>query len=420
MMEIRPLERLNAAVSLPGSKSYTQRALVIAALAEGLSLLHNALYAEDTEYMMEALRMLGAEIVKRGDETIVRGTGGRIKNPGREIFLGNNGTALRFLASLVSLGEGRFVVTGEPRLCERPVKPLLDALETLGVTVHTSEGRGFPPIAIDAKGIRGGAATFHNVASSQYISSLLISAPYAEKDVRIILSGRTVSQPYIDMTVEAMRWFGVEVITDRNNYLVKAGQRYDARSYLVEGDASTASYFFLAAAVCRGRIRVSNINPLTLQGDIRFLEIMEKMGCKVVRGADWVEVTVGELSSGDFTVDMGDMPDMAPNMAVMAAFREGKTQITNVAHLRIKESNRIAALVSEINRIGITAEERPDGLVITGGRPHGAEIETYNDHRIAMSFAIAGLAAPGMKIKNRDCVNKSFPAFWDELEGLYG
>jgi len=419
--EIKLLENLQATVQLPGSKSYTQRALVIAALASGESSLHNALMAEDTLLMREALCLLGAEIQEQGDELLVRGMAGRVKCPEQEIFLGNNGTALRFLTSLVALGEGRFILTGGPRLCERPVQPLISALQSLGVQVQTQEGRGFPPLTIEARGMGAGTVTFHNAVSSQYISSLLLSAPFASGDVVIQLRGRTASKPYIAMTIEAMRQFGVEVNeAGKDDYLVRGGQCYRGRSYSVEGDASTASYFFLAAVLCGGTVKIVNINPRSLQGDIRLLEIMETMGCWVRRGEDWVEVTGRGLVTGDFSVDMGDLPDMVPTLAVMAAFRSGKTSITNVSHLRIKESNRIAALVSEISRIGVKAEETPDGLVITGGRPYGAEIETYNDHRIAMSFAIAGLVAPGMRIVNASCVNKSFPMFWEELEKLYG
>ncbi len=419
--EIKPLANLHATVQLPGSKSYTQRALIIAALARGESSLRHALVAEDTLLLRSALCLLGAEIHDYGNELFVRGMAGRIKCPEKTIFLGNNGTALRFLTSVVALGDGRFILTGEPRLCERPVQPLISALEALGVQVHTKEGRGFPPVTIEARGIGAGTATFHNAVSSQYISSLLLSAPFARGDVRVQLRGRTVSQPYIAMTIAVMRQFGVEVTAEgKDDYLVRGGQCYQGRSYPVEGDASTASYFFLAAALCGGTVKVININPRSLQGDIRLLEIMATLGCRVRTGEDWVELTGGELVAGDYSIDMGDLPDMVPTLAVLAAFRKGKMSITNVAHLRIKESNRIAALVSEINRIGVKAEEPPDGLVITGGRPHGAEIETYNDHRIAMSFAIAGLVVPGMKIGNAHCVNKSFPAFWEELEKIYG
>ncbi|MCG6533739.1 MAG: 3-phosphoshikimate 1-carboxyvinyltransferase [Syntrophales bacterium LBB04] len=421
MKEIKPLERLDAKVILPGSKSYSQRALIIAALAEGNSCLKNLLAAEDTGYMTEALRLMGAHISNKDDDVLVRGTGGTIKNPGKPIFLGNNGTAMRFLISLAALGQGEFVLTGESRLCERPVKPLLDALATLNVDIHTDAGRGLPPVTVNAHGMGGGTVIFHNVASSQYVSSLLISTPYAREDVRIKLTGRTVSLPYIEMTIEAMRRYGVEVKGEgTGEYIIRGGQSYRGISYLVEGDASTASYFFLAAALCRGRIKVLNINPRSLQGDIRILSVMEDLGCKVTRGADWVEIIGAALRPGDYTVDMGDMPDMVPTLAVMSAFRDGRTEITNVAHLRIKESNRIAALVSEIGRMGIAVEEREEGLVITGGIPHGAEIETYNDHRIAMSFAIAGLVVPGMKIANPQCVKKSFPEFWGELEKLMG
>ena len=419
--EIKPLANLHGTVNLPGSKSYTQRALIIAALAEGESSLLHALVAEDTLLMRGALCRLGAEIYVRGEELVVRGMAGRIKCPEKALYLGNNGTALRFLTSLAALGEGRFVLTGEPRLCERPVQPLLSALASLGVNLHTDGERGFPPVTIEARGIGAGTASFQNAASSQYISSLLISAPYARGDVRIQLRGRTVSQPYIAMTIEAMRQFGVEVTPEgKDDYLVRSGQCYRGTGYSVEGDASSASYFFLAAALCRGRVKVTNINPRSLQGDIRLLSILETLGCQVSVGEDWVELTGGELVTGDFNIDMGDLPDMVPTLAVLAAFRKGRTSITNCAHLRIKESNRLAALVSELSRTGIQAEEIPDGLVVTGGQPQGATIETYDDHRIAMSFAIAGLAAPGMRIVNGDCVNKSFPAFWEELEKLYG
>jgi 3-phosphoshikimate 1-carboxyvinyltransferase len=419
--EIKTLVNLHATVQLPGSKSYTQRALIIAALARGESTLRHALVAEDTLLMRSALCLLGAEIHDSGDDLVVRGMAGLIKCPEQAIFLGNNGTALRFLASLVALGAGRFILTGEPRLCERPVQPLLSALAALGVQVQTKEGRGFPPVTIDSRGIGGGTVTFDNAVSSQYVSSLLLCAPYAGGDVRVQLRGRTVSRPYIAMTIAAMRQFGVKVIGEgEGDYLVRGGQCYQGRSFTVEGDASTASYFFLAAALCGGTVKVTNINPRSLQGDIRLFEIMERLGCRVSRGEDWVELTGGKLATGEDSIDMGDLPDMVPTLSVLAAFRKGKTSITNVSHLRIKESNRIAALVSEINRIGVQAEETFDGLVITGGRPHGAAIETYNDHRIAMSFAIAGLAVPGMKIGNADCVKKSFPAFWEELEKLYG
>jgi 3-phosphoshikimate 1-carboxyvinyltransferase len=420
-MEIRPVHRLDATVEVPGSKSYTQRALIIAALVKGRSTISRVLLSEDTRYLMEALRVLGIEVLTSGNDVVIQGTGGKIQNPGQAIYLGNNGTALRFLTTLVSLGEGEFLLDGSSRLRERPLKPLLDALKTLGVSSHSRDDKGYPPVRIDAQGLRGGSVAFTDVESSQYISSLLIGAPYAAEDIEITLQGTTVSEPYIEMTLHIMERFGAEIERgDKNCFKVKSGYNYTGQEYIVEGDASSASYFFLAAALCRGRVRVMNINPGSLQGDIKFLNIMEGVGCSVVRGDSWVDVIGGPLRDGNVIFDMGNMPDMVPTLAVLAAFRPGRTFITNVSHLRLKESDRIAALVNELNRIGVNAKERDDGLVIEGGKPHGAEIETYNDHRIAMSFAIAGLAVPKMKIKDKLCVGKSFPGFWDELKKLYG
>jgi len=418
MNEIKQINNLNASVTVPGSKSYTQRALVIAALAGGKSFLRDALLSEDTKYLIDALRSLGAGILMAKDDIILTGTDGRIEDPGKTIHLGNNGTALRFLTTLVSLGSGHITLDGSNRLRERPVKPLLDALETLGVVSQCVNG--YPPVTVQGGGLRGGRVIFEDAESSQYISSILISAPYSQRDVELELRGVTSSMPYIDMTIDVMRHFGVEVEKrGQNEFKVNTQQVYTGKKYLIEGDVSSASYFFVAAALAGGKIKVVNINPETRQGDIAFLRIIELLGCHVSRGENCVEVTGKGLSRGDYEFDMSDMPDMVPSLAILAAFREGVTVIKNVSHLRLKESNRLEALVNELNRTGIDAEESADGLIIRGGVPHGAEIETYNDHRIAMSFAVAGLLAPGIKIKDKKCVGKSFPAFWDEFEKLY-
>lgn len=419
-MKADPVSKKIISVKMPGSKSYTQRALVVSALAVGTSRLKNILISDDTNYLMEGLRDLGAQVSITDDEAFVKGTGGHIQNPNKKIFLGNNGTALRFLTTLVSLGKGEYIVDGEDRLRERPVKPLIDVLAKLGVTASTKEGKGYPPVTIHANGLHGGKVVFSDLESSQYVSSLLIGAPYAQGDIEIKLEGKTVSEPYIDMTIEVMKHFGVEVIKDKNSFFcIKAGQRYLAQDYLVEGDASSASYFFLASALCGRKIRVMNINPASFQGDIGFLNIMESLGCLVTRGDSWVEIEGAPLKQGNMVFNMKDMPDMVPTLAVLSAFRPGRTVITNVPHLRIKESDRIAAPVAELRKIGIRAEETDDGMIIEGGRPHGAEIETYNDHRIAMSFAVASLVVPEIIIKDRLCVRKSFPEFWNELEKLH-
>ena len=411
---------LEATVTMPGSKSYTQRALVLAALAEGKSVLHNPLVAEDTSHLIAALRLLGTEILSRNGDLLVTGTGGRLANPGREIYLGNNGTAMRILTGLVSIGPGTFTLTGDQRLRERPIEPLLAALRSLGIDARSLDREGYPPVVIRTSGLQGGKVTLRDIESSQYISALLLCAPYGTGDTLIELEGRVPSLPYVDMTIEAMTQFGVDVQRDTaHGYLVKSGQRYRGIRYWIEGDASSASYFFLAAAICQGKVSVENINPRSLQGDIGFLSLLETLGCSVLWEKNRVELAGRELHGGDRVFDLGDMPDMVPTLAVLSALRPGRTVIENVAHLRLKESDRLSALATELGKTGIPVEERKDGLIITGGQPHGAEIETYNDHRIAMSFAVLGLAVPGMSIRNPACVSKSFPGFWGELEKLY-
>ncbi|HET6491246.1 MAG TPA: 3-phosphoshikimate 1-carboxyvinyltransferase [Syntrophales bacterium] len=418
--EIRPLDRVNATVRVPGSKSYTQRALVIASLAEGKSILRNTLVSDDTQQLMEALRHLGAGIVRSGDDVIVTGTGGRIRNPERELYLGNNGTALRFLISVASLGSGNITLTGDPRLCERPVRPLLEAIRSLGVSSTCRFTEGFPPVTVQGGTLRGGRVIFQDIESSQYVSSVLIAAPHASGDVEVEIRGSAVSRPYVEMTQAVMKVFGLAVEKRNENvFAVKGGHRYRGCRYLVEGDLSSASYFFLAAALCGGTVRVANTNFWTHQGDVRLLRHLKELGCVVAATDQWIEVSGGKLAGGDFTASMEDLPDMVPTLAVLAALRPGRTIIRKVAHLRIKESNRLAVLVRELMKTGIRAEEMDDGIVITGGTPRGAEIETYNDHRIAMSFAMLGLAVPGMRIRNPGCVGKSFPGFWDEMEKLY-
>lgn len=418
-MEIRPLERLDATVRVPGSKSYTQRAMVIAALAEGQSILRDALLSEDTRVLAGALADLGAGIRTEGIQMDIRGNGGRLARPSREIRLGNNGTAIRLLAGVASLGEGPVVLTGDARLRERPMQPLLEALRDLGADVRTDGNRGYPPVTIRGGRLRGGEVVLREIQSSQYVSAILIAAPFFDKDTVVAVEGQIPSLPYIALTVEAMAAFGVDVAVDGNGrYVIQAGQRYRGREYRVEGDVSSASYFFLAAALLKGRMRVENIDPRTGQGDIAFLALLERLGCRVRRGENHVEIEGGALPEGEMTFDLGSMPDMVPTLAVLSALRPGRSVIRNIAHLRLKESDRLAALVSELGKTGIGAQETPDGIVVTGGTPRGAAIATHNDHRIAMSFAVLGLLVPGMVIEGSECVGKSFPGFWHALEGL--
>ena len=410
-------KKVHTTVRVPGSKSLSQRALMAAALAQNDSVIGNILVSQDTLYLMEGLRNLGAKIVPAEDGFSVSGTAGKITNNGKELFLGNNGTALRFLTALVCLGRGKYVLTGEKRLCERPVGALTDALQEMGAKVVTNNN--CPPVEINAGGLIGGKITLRDIESSQYVSALLLCAPYMPKGMDLSLQGGVVSTPYIDLTINVMRDFGANIKqTGKYEYRVNAGEIYLGRIYNVEGDASSASYFFLAAALLRKTIRVQGISRQSKQGDIRLLDVLEELGCMVRSEENWIEVTGNNLVEGDLTFDLNDMPDMVPTLAVLSAFREGRTIIGNVAHLRIKESNRLAAMVNELNHVGIEAKEMPEGLMIQGGKMRPAKIETYNDHRMAMSFAIAGLVVPGIEISDKKCVDKSFPSFWKELKKL--
>lgn len=400
-------------VRVPGSKSLTQRALVIAALARDNSFISNPLISEDTNYLMEGLRILGAQIVSVSGGLYVNGTAGKLANTDRQIFLGNNGTALRFLTALVCLGQGQYILTGEKRLRERPVGALAEALKKMGA--HITCTSDCPPVTINANGLAGGKISLRDVESSQYVSALLLCAPYTRQGIELTLRGRVSSVPYIDLTVAAMREFGIKIEKEKNKYTVKRQNSYQGREYRVEGDASSASYFFLAAALLQRPIRVMGISRKSCQGDIHLLEILEKLGCHIEAREDWVEVTGNNLTEGDFIFDLNDMPDMVPTLAVLAAFRRGKTTITNVEHLRIKESDRLTAMAAELKRAGIKAEETAGGLIIAGGKMKPAKIQTYNDHRIAMSFAVAALAVTGIEITDKKCVDKSFPEFWEEL-----
>ncbi len=421
-IQIQPVKTLKAEVTVPGSKSYTQRALVTASLACGSSILENVLLSEDTLHFIDALKSLGVAISFQDGRIFIEGTGGCLKLPGYPMNLGNNGTAMRFLASLVSLGRGKVILTGEDRLCERPIRPLMECLGQLGVTFRYRNLDGFPPVEIQANGLKGGSLRIRNAESSQYISSLLLAAPYAGGPVTIDLEGGRgiVSRPYIGMTLQVMEDFGVKVrTTGQDSYTVPGNTAYEGRPYFVEGDASSASYFFLAAMLCRGVIRVHNLNPKSRQGDLKLIDILKDWGAEVICGKNWVEVRGHGMKAGDLAVDMGDMPDMVPTLAVLSAFRAGITEIRRVSHLRIKESNRLAALVAELGKMGVQTREGEDHLIVFGGHPlHGAVIDTYNDHRIAMSFAAAGLAVPGIIIENPRCVDKSFPDFWRVFENL--
>jgi len=418
MIEVRPLSRCDGVVTIPGSKSYTHRALILSSLADGESILIHALRCEDTEHTAQALIKFGVPVSWESDAIRVLGTGGKYKAGDEKINMGNSGTSMRFLTALAGLKKGITLLDGSERMRKRPMGELLKGLGELGVRAYSQEGNDYPPVIVESPGLKGGTAKIRGEESSQFLSSLLMVAPYAQKDVSIEVTGSLASKPYVDITLDVMSAFGVGIRNQGyRSFFIKAGQRYLPQEYRIEGDVSNASYFFSAAAVCKGRVKVKNLNPATLQGDVGFLDILQRMGCDVTRGSDWIEVLAGDLHG--IEVDMNEMPDLVPTLAVTAAFARGKTVIQNIGHLRFKESDRIHALAAELTKMGIRIGEGVNWLEIEGGRPHGAEIETYDDHRMAMSFAIAGLAVPGVKIKGERSVDKSFPEFWETLQTLY-
>jgi len=418
MIEIKPLHHCDAVVQLPGSKSYTHRALIVSALADGESVLINALRSEDTEHTARALEKFGVSIFWERDRIRVLGRGGKLKAGEERIFVGNSGTSMRFLTALSALKNGRTLLDGNERMRERPIGDLLNGLSALGVRAYSKEKNGCPPVVMESQGLKGGKTKIKGEESSQFLSALLMIAPYAQEDVHVEIIGHLSSKPYVDITLNIMSAFGVEVKNDGYHFFfVRAGQHYLPKTYRVEGDASNASYFFSAAALTKGRVRVENFCPNSVQGDAGFLNILAKMGCDVIWGDCWAEVQGKELQG--IEIDMNTMPDLVPTLSITAAFAQGKTVMKNIGHLRLKESDRIHALAVELNKMDIRVREGEDWLEIEGGNARGAEIETYNDHRLVMSFAIAGLIVPEVKIKGEQCVDKSFPDFWRTFGRLY-
>lgn len=418
MLEIRTDKIKDTAVTVPGSKSYTHRLLIAAALSDGVCRIENMLKSEDTGLTLAALEKMGVVTEQNGGILSVSGTAGILKACSEPIYLGNSGTSMRLLAGVAGLADGKTVLCGTDRMHERPIQDLIDALNQLGIEASSAQGNGCPPVEIQGGTVPGGSVTINCSISSQYLSSLLLIAPYTERGLDISVSHGPVSKPYIDMTVDIMEKLGISVMRKGYEYYsIPGSQVYRCGSYMVEPDCSQAGYFWAAAAVTGKTIKVLGVSRSTRQGDVRFAEVLEKMGCSVRHEPDGISVTGGPLRAVE--VDMSDMPDIVPTLAVVAAFAKGVTKITNVAHLKAKESDRIGAVVSELCKLKINATAEDAGLRVEGGNPQGAEIETYNDHRMAMCFAVAGLRVPGVVIRNERCVEKSFPNFWEVLDTLY-
>jgi 3-phosphoshikimate 1-carboxyvinyltransferase len=425
-LPIEPRGPMDATVPVPGSKSITNRALPLAALAEGQSLLSGCLTSDDTHVMCTALGALGIEIDTSDDPWKVAGTGARFTQPKAPVYIENSGTSARFLTAILSLSGAPVVIDGNARMRERPISQLTDAMKALGAEVEILGEAGCPPVTVLGGGLEGGSVRMDGSVSSQYISALLMVAPYARHDVTLRFVGDVViSRPYIDLTLQVMEAFGVEAGwtagsgDDRNELHVRSGQRYAPCSYRVEPDASSAAYLFCAAAITGGRVRVEGIPAASIQADLALLELLERMGCQVVREADAVVVegpSNGLVSLGE--VDMNALPDAALAYAVTALFTNGPTLIKNVASLRVKETDRLIALETELCRLGARAEAGPDWLLVQPAPLHGGAIETYDDHRMAMSFALAGLRVPDVVIKDPACVSKTWPDFFDVFRGL--
>lgn len=419
------LQPPRATICVPGSKSITNRALVLAVLycrQQGCTL-HGALRSEDTEVMVACLQQLGFAVQSDWPtgtvEVAPAGTDRLIPAAHADLFVANSGTTMRFLTALVGLGHGRYRLDGVPRMRERPIADLLDALQQLGVRALAENGDGCPPVVVEANGLHGGTVRIKGDVSSQFLSALLMVAPCAEQPVLVEVDGPLVSLPYVTMTIAMMRAFGASQITSEDNqrFLIQGPPAPRITEYGIEPDASATSYFFAAAAITGGEVTVPGLSEKnSLQGDVHFVDLLQAMGAAVERGADGITVRGGLLRGID--ADMNAISDTVMTLAAVACFAEGPTTIRNVAHIRHKETDRLAALATELRRAGVTVDELADGLVIHPSPLRAASFETYNDHRLAMSLALLGLRVPGIIIRNPACVGKTYPEFFTDLERL--
>jgi 3-phosphoshikimate 1-carboxyvinyltransferase len=424
-LPLTPVGPVDASLRVPGSKSITNRALAVAALADGVSELSGALVAEDRTVMADGLRRLGIAVEGEGASVRVHGQGGRVPVSRAELDLRLSGTAIRFLAAICALGHGSYRLDGTARMRERPIADLLHALRELGVEAVDEAGSGCPPVWIEGRGLPGGTVRVAGGRSSQYLSALLMVAPAARGPVRLEVDGALLSRPFVDMTLGVMAEFGVEVGRDGYRAFELTPARYRARRYEVEADAMAAGYFWAAAAVTGGRVRTPGVGSGSLQGDRRLADVLAEMGCRTVwstGGCDVAGPPGGRLRGGTF--DLNDMPDQAQTLAVCGLFADQPVRIENVWNLRIKETDRLRALAVELARLGARVEEEEDALVVHPLAPdeaRSATLQTYGDHRMAMAFAVAGLRLPGLSLRDPGCVAKTYPGFfadWARLGGV--
>lgn len=417
---IQPVQALEGDITLPGSKSISNRALLLAGEAQGQTRLVNLLESDDTAYMLAALRQLDVPIVKDGNDYLVTGAAGPLVREDRHesLDLGLAGTAFRPLTAALTLGRGVFHLDGTARMRERPIAHLVDGLRQLGASVRYTGAEGYPPIEVTGTGLRGGRVTMQGNVSSQFLTSLLLAAPLAEGPVEVIVQGEQVSKPYLDITVDMMRRFGASVAhEDHHVFRVEPGGYRSPGRYLIEGDASAASYFLAAGAIAGRGICVHGIGASSVQGDMAFVEVLEAMGARVTVAAEWVRVEPGQLAGVD--LDLNHIPDAAMTVAVLALFADGPTRIRNIYNWRVKETDRLTAMATELRKVGATVNESEDSLTVNPPKKlKAATIDTYDDHRMAMCFSLAALGGVTITINDPDCVSKTFPRYFEEFERL--
>ncbi len=419
-IDLPPLKSAHGTVRLPGSKSISNRVLLLAALAQGTTVVRDLLRSDDTERMLDALRILGVEVEALGDNAYrVTGCGGNFPVKQAKLFLGNAGTAFRPLTAALALSGGSYELSGVPRMHERPIGDLVDALSQLGADICYLSSEGFPPLRISPSTLAGDTAQVRGDVSSQFLTGLLMALPLLNRTVRVEVIGELISKPYIEITLAMMARFGVQVARDGwNSFTVAAGSRYvSPQEIYVEGDASSASYFLAAGAIGGGPLRVEGVGKVSVQGDVRFAEALEKMGAVITMGDNWMEARApqsGKLNAID--LDCNHIPDAAMTLAVAALFADGTTTLRNIASWRVKETDRIAAMATELRKVGATVEEGADSIRITPpAQIKHASIDTYDDHRMAMCFSLAAFGAAGVRINDPDCVAKTFPNYFAEF-----
>jgi 3-phosphoshikimate 1-carboxyvinyltransferase len=415
-LQLQPLvSPARATLSVPGSKSYTNRALLLAAMVPGPVRLVNPLASDDTQAMVGCLRSLGLEVTERPDSVEVIGDISTVTNRTYNLDADLSGTTMRFMTALCALLPGQQNLRGQPGLEARPIGELVEALRQVGADITYLDRDGYPPLLAKPPHLKGNHIKLSGAVSSQYLSALLMVAPLVgELSIQIV--DKLISRPFVDMTIEAMRRFGVSVVSGRNTYKVAGGQFYTAREYAIEGDVSSAAYFFAMAALTRSTVTVSNLNPKSMQADMNFLKILERMGNAFNYTTS--AITINGRGVKALKIDMNDCPDQAQTLAVLAAFADGVTTINGIGSLRVKETERIAALQQELTKMDIKTTSTADSLTVHGGQPHGARIATHGDHRMAMAFAVAGSRLPGMVIEQPEVVSKTFPTFWETLTEL--